>query len=175
MLVPHAWHRGSPWRRRIAPGKIAARHEQGNGPPAPGGQQVENYLREQILSGALAPATQLPATRQLAQELGISRITVNNAYATLESEGLLYSRGGSGTFVLVRPALSLNTANNPNPRWPLWQQAVARPTEQPYERQRSSTSHTAKLTSPPVPLRYGANLYPYFFAWGGRNRERGCG
>ena len=42
-------------------------------------QQVENYLRQQILSGALAAETRLPATRQLAQELGISRITVNNA------------------------------------------------------------------------------------------------
>ena len=41
-------------------------------------QQIENYLREQILSGQLAPATRLPATRQLAQELGVSRITVYN-------------------------------------------------------------------------------------------------
>ncbi len=87
--------------------------------------QLENYLRQQILTGVLAAETRLPATRQLAQELGISRITVNNAYATLESEGLLYSRGGSGTFVLARPHLSGHHAAPQPSHWPLWQQALA--------------------------------------------------
>lgn len=73
--------------------------------PIPLYQQIERYLREQILSGQLAAETRLPASRRLAQELGVSRITVNNAYATLESEGLLYSREGSGTYVLARPAV----------------------------------------------------------------------
>ena len=55
-------------------------------------RQIETYLRQQILSGGLAPATRLPATRQLANDLGISRITAKNAYAALESEGLISTR-----------------------------------------------------------------------------------
>lgn len=111
-------------------------------------QQVENYLRQQILSGALAAETRLPATRQLAQELGISRITVNNAYATLESEGLLYSRTGSGTFVLARPTLALNHNDDNSHHWPLWQQGFAGETEPPYEVQHASARQIRKHPNP---------------------------
>lgn len=89
-------------------------------------QQIESYLRENILSGTLAPETRLPATRQLAQTLGVSRITVNNAYATLESEGLLYSHEGSGTYVLARAPLLPRLASAAGTGWPLWQQTIAR-------------------------------------------------
>jgi len=44
-------------------------------------RQIESYLRQSILSGSLAPDTQLPAIRRLARDLGINRITVENAYA----------------------------------------------------------------------------------------------
>lgn len=87
-------------------------------------QQIENYLRANILSGKLAPQTRLPATRQLAHALGVSRITVNNAYATLESEGLLYSHEGSGTYVLDHAPLLPQTPDKANASWPLWQQAI---------------------------------------------------
>ena len=63
-------------------------------------QQIETYLRQGILSGSLAPDTRLPASRQLARDLCINRITVENAYAELETEGLIYSKMGSGTYVL---------------------------------------------------------------------------
>jgi len=89
-------------------------------------QQIESYLRENILSGTLAPETRLPATRQLAQALGVSRITVNNAYATLESEGLLVSQEGSGTYVLARAPLLPRLASAADAGWPLWQQTIAR-------------------------------------------------
>ena len=59
-------------------------------------QQIQKYLRVQIQAGQLMPDTRLPATRKLAQDLGVSRITVQNAYADLESEGLIGSREGSG-------------------------------------------------------------------------------
>ncbi len=87
-------------------------------------QQIEAYLRDQILTGKLAPKTQLPASRQLATEIGVSRITVNNAYATLESEGLLYSREGSGTFVLAQHPLPATNSNTEKRFWPLWQQTL---------------------------------------------------
>jgi GntR family transcriptional regulator/MocR family aminotransferase len=63
-------------------------------------QQIETYLRQGILSGSLAPETRLPASRQLADDLGVNRITVENAYAGLEADGLIFSRVGSGTYVL---------------------------------------------------------------------------
>jgi GntR family transcriptional regulator/MocR family aminotransferase len=71
-------------------------------------QQIETYLRQGILSGSLAVDTRLPASRQLAHDLGVNRITVENAYAELEIEGLIYSKMGSGTYVLpINPLLTL--------------------------------------------------------------------
>jgi len=61
--------------------------------------QVADQLRMQIENGELAPDTRLPASRRLARQLGVNRITVVNAYAELEAEGLVVSRVGSGTFV----------------------------------------------------------------------------
>ena len=68
-------------------------------------QQIETYLRQSIVAGTLAPTTRLPAARQVAQDLGVSRITVENAYAALESDGLVERRIGSGTYVLPPGAL----------------------------------------------------------------------
>lgn len=110
-------------------------------------QQIERHLRENILSGKLAPDTQLPASRQLAQELGVSRITVNNAYATLESEGLLYSREGSGVYVLARTPLP-SLANNTGTVWPLWQQALEQADEPPYETRSTPTKRIIKHPKP---------------------------
>ena len=84
-------------------------------------QQIEAFLRQSILAGSLAPDTRLPATRQLAQDLGISRITVENAYAELEAEGLVMSRAGSGTYVLP-PSVLPAQGHDAQQRWPLWQE-----------------------------------------------------
>lgn len=87
-------------------------------------RQIQNFLREQIQSGALPPEAQLPATRELAASLGVSRTTTINAYAELEAEGLVYGRHGSGTFV----AASLPEPPEPSGEylsrddWPMWQQ-----------------------------------------------------
>lgn len=111
-------------------------------------QQIEDYLRQQILSGALAAETQLPATRSLARELGVSRITVTNAYATLESEGLIYSRGGSGTFVLARPPQTATHSAETQPRWPFWQQAIAQAVAPAYEVQHAATRRSGNHPKP---------------------------
>jgi GntR family transcriptional regulator / MocR family aminotransferase len=87
-------------------------------------QQIKDYLRQGILSGSLAPDTRLPASRQLAQDLGVNRITVENAYAELEAEGLILSRLGSGTYVLAPDPLSPLPKNGTDAAWPLWQQSL---------------------------------------------------
>lgn len=86
-------------------------------------QQVATFLRQSMLSGSLAPETRLPATRQLAQDLAVSRITVENAYAVLEADGLVARQAGSGTYVLPQDPLLPKQHGN-IPEWPLWQHDV---------------------------------------------------
>jgi GntR family transcriptional regulator/MocR family aminotransferase len=71
--------------------------------PAAGSRDVRRRLHEQlrqaIASGRLAPGVQLPASRALAERLGLSRNTVMAVYDLLLSEGLIVSRPGAGAFV----------------------------------------------------------------------------
>ncbi len=62
-------------------------------------QQICHALREAILSGELAEGTRLPTERAFAQELGVNRTTVMNAYNELASEGLIEGHVGRGTVV----------------------------------------------------------------------------
>jgi GntR family transcriptional regulator/MocR family aminotransferase len=87
-------------------------------------KQIKAYLQQGILSGSLAADTRLPASRQLAQDLGVNRITVENAYAELESDGLVFSKLGSGTYVLPPDPLLLLPRHNAETPWPLWQQSI---------------------------------------------------
>jgi len=93
-------------------------------------KQVANYFRDNILSGNLPPETRLPATRQLAKDLGVNRITIENAYAELEAEGLTMARVGSGTFVLPPNPLPLVEPKNQQEPWPIWQQHLVVPGRQ---------------------------------------------
>jgi GntR family transcriptional regulator len=65
-------------------------------------QQLQRALRELIDRGVYGPAEALPAERQLATELDISRITVRKAIDGLVEEGLLVRRPGSGNFINTR-------------------------------------------------------------------------
>ncbi|RQO63395.1 PLP-dependent aminotransferase family protein [Paucibacter sp. KBW04] len=56
-------------------------------------------LKQKILLGQLAAAQRLPASRELAQRLGVSRNTVLRAYEQLMAEGLLEGHVGAGCFV----------------------------------------------------------------------------
>jgi len=90
-------------------------------------QQIRNHLKQGILSGSLAPDIRLPASRQLARDLGVNRITVETAYSELEADGLIFSRVGSGTYVLHPQTLPTRSKDNMSTAWPLWQQNL--PTE----------------------------------------------
>ena len=43
-------------------------------------RQIEDFLRQIILDGVLLPSQKLPSTRELALELGVSRITIKSVY-----------------------------------------------------------------------------------------------
>ncbi len=62
-------------------------------------QQIVDQIKDRILIGALGPGDPLPSIRQLAAQLLTSVITVRRAYQDLESEGLIVTRPGLGTFV----------------------------------------------------------------------------
>src|SRR5689334_16275059 len=68
---------------------------------APLGQQVQEALRDAMRSGALASGERLPSTRDLADQLGVSRGLVVSAYEQLAAEGYVVSVTGSGTRVAV--------------------------------------------------------------------------
>lgn len=61
--------------------------------------QVYLGLREAILSGAFHSGEKLPSTRDLAEQLGISRTVALLAYDQLLAEGFAEGRSGSGTYV----------------------------------------------------------------------------
>jgi GntR family transcriptional regulator/MocR family aminotransferase len=62
-------------------------------------RQIYKGMRQAILTGALPAGNRLPSTRDLAEQLGVSRTVVLLAYNQLLDEGFAAGRGGSGTFV----------------------------------------------------------------------------
>ena len=62
-------------------------------------RQLIRQIRARIDSGSLPAGARLPASRDLARQLKISRISVVNAYTELRAAGLLSARVGRGTFV----------------------------------------------------------------------------
>jgi len=67
--------------------------------PQPLHAQLTEALRALILTGRAHPGTRLPASRQLAQDLTVSRQTALTALDQLIAEGYLETRIGAGTFV----------------------------------------------------------------------------
>lgn len=62
-------------------------------------RQLARALRESIAEGALHVGDKLPPSRDLAAQLGVSRMCVVNAYTELLNEGILAASPGRGTFV----------------------------------------------------------------------------
>jgi len=67
--------------------------------PIPVYIQISDAIRAKIQSGKLFPDSVLPPSEQICGELGITRMTLRQAYTVLAREGLLDSQRGRGTFV----------------------------------------------------------------------------
>src|SRR6478735_12686287 len=65
-------------------------------------RQIAEQLRGLITGGEFAAGSRLPAERDLARQLGVSRPSVREALIALEVEGWVEVRTGSGIFVLDR-------------------------------------------------------------------------
>jgi len=61
---------------------------------------VVERLRKEILAGTFRAGAHLPPERQLAETLGVSRLTLRAGLARLEAEGLVRARQGDGVMVL---------------------------------------------------------------------------
>ncbi|MCL6516045.1 GntR family transcriptional regulator, partial [Alicyclobacillus sp.] len=62
-------------------------------------RQIEEYIRNQIESGAWSPGTQIPTEQMLCEQFRVSRITVVKALSRLANEGWIRKEQGRGTFV----------------------------------------------------------------------------
>jgi len=67
-------------------------------------QQAADQIADLIRRGEYAPAAKLPAERDLARQLGVSRPTVREALIALEIAGMVEVRVGSGAYVCRRDA-----------------------------------------------------------------------
>lgn len=61
-------------------------------------------LRADIVEGRISPGDRLPSESALIARHGVSRTVVREAVARLQAEGLIHTRRGSGSFVLVPPS-----------------------------------------------------------------------
>src|SRR5439155_23795528 len=61
--------------------------------------EIYRQIRDAIVKGVLRAGDRLPASRELAATLSVSRMTVTVAYERLVAEGFASSRVGDGTFV----------------------------------------------------------------------------
>lgn len=87
-------------------------------------QQLYMGLRTMMLGGQLPAGSQLPSSRNLAEQIGLGRNTVISTYEQLQAEGYIISKRGSGSFVAsplpdqlhspdTRQPASLDTAETP--------------------------------------------------------------
>ncbi|MCA6095481.1 PLP-dependent aminotransferase family protein [Streptomyces sp. SCA3-4] len=111
-------------------------------------QQVCDQFIALVRSGRLRPGDAVPASRELARQLGVSRTVVLRSYELLRANGILTARRGSGTKVAGIEGREPNAAAQPAPQAPLAPQPP-RPTDaghtlwQPWE-------------PPPMPRKGGA-------------------
>jgi GntR family transcriptional regulator len=79
--------------------------------PRPVYRQIADEVQRAVSVGVLKPGDALPPTRQLAAELKLNTNTVQHAYRTLVSEGIVEMRRGLGAFVASKPRESKRSSH----------------------------------------------------------------
>jgi DNA-binding FadR family transcriptional regulator len=80
-------------------------------------RQIAGQLRDLIARGEFEPGGRLPAERDLARHLGVSRPSVREALIALEVEGWVEVRTGSGVYVLDRTVRPIDARKVPEGEW----------------------------------------------------------
>jgi len=78
-------------------------------------RQIADQLAQLIASGEFPPGTRLPAERELAVSLGVSRTSVREAIISLEMSGLVEVRVGTGIFVVAKEPAPAGGDAGPGP------------------------------------------------------------
>lgn len=97
--------------------------------PGPVHRRIYERVRASIIDGRLKPGERVPSARALATQLGVSRGTIDVAYAVLAGEGYLVANGARGTF--VSPALPARAGAAPAPPPPASASPVSPPRSTP--------------------------------------------
>ena len=63
--------------------------------------QLENHILKGIKNGTISKDSKLPSTREVSKFLKISRNSVISAYEELESKGIIITKRGIGSFIIV--------------------------------------------------------------------------
>ena len=71
--------------------------------PRPAYRPIADEVRRAVSVGILKPGEGLPAARELAKQLKLNPNTVQHAYRTLASEGMIETRRGVGAFIAATP------------------------------------------------------------------------
>lgn len=71
-------------------------------------EQICRAICGEIARGVLKENDKLPASRALAQQLGLNPNTVSKAYMILEREGIIYTMAGRGSFVAAQNGKALS-------------------------------------------------------------------
>lgn len=66
--------------------------------------QIVGYIKRGIVAGTILDGAEMPSRRMLSALLGVNPNTVQKSYAMLEEEGLIRSRSGAKSFVVVEDA-----------------------------------------------------------------------
>src|SRR6185503_17687403 len=74
--------------------------------PQPLYAQLAQDIQRRIRSGALPPGARLPTVRDLARQLGVTRLTIHSAYSELQADGWVEATVGRGTFVATQPEMA---------------------------------------------------------------------
>ena len=78
-------------------------------------RQIADQLAQLIASGEFAVGSRLPAERELAASLGVSRTSVREAIISLEMSGFVEVRVGTGIFVSPRPEIAARQSRDAGP------------------------------------------------------------
>ncbi|GAB2476547.1 GntR family transcriptional regulator [Xylanimonas ulmi] len=83
--------------------------------PVPVYEQIRAQVTAAVAVGTLAPGDRLPASRDLARDLGVAVGTVQRAYKELEAGGVVESRRRTGTVVAAGAGATASGGRAPRP------------------------------------------------------------
>lgn len=72
-------------------------------------EQICRAICSEITRGVLKENDKIPASRTLAQQLGLNPNTVSKAYSILERDGIIYTLAGRGSFVAAQNGKAIST------------------------------------------------------------------